>query len=53
MWWQLVWQSEQEIENNEKEGTWEVEDLENTNQEIDLDMIMDVLNTSEKNYSIT
>jgi hypothetical protein len=53
MWWQLVWQSEQEIENNENEGTWEVEDLENTNQEIDLDMIMDVLNTSEKNYSIT
>ncbi len=45
-------QSEQEIEENENEGTWEVEDLENTDQEIDLDMIMDVLTTFEKNYSI-
>ena len=46
-------QSEQEIEENENEGSWEVEDLENTDQEIDLDMIMDVLTNFEQNYSIT
>lgn len=45
--------SEQEIEDNENEGTWEVEDLENTNQEINLDIIMDILTNFEKNYSIS
>lgn len=46
-------QTEQEIEDDENEGTWEVEDIENTNNEIDLDMIMEILTSFEKNYSIT
>jgi hypothetical protein len=45
--------TEQEIEDGENEGTWEVEDLEDTNQEIELEMIMDVLTNFDKNYSIT
>jgi hypothetical protein len=45
--------SEQEIEDDENEGTWEVEDLENTNQEIGLDIIMDIITNFGENYSIT
>jgi len=44
--------SDQEIEDGENEGEWEIEDLENTSQDIDLDDMMDVLENFAKNYSI-
>ena len=43
----------QEIEDGENEGYWDIEDPENSDTELDLDDVMDVLEAFAKNHSIT